>query len=216
MEYQAKTAYRSRAVVDKYDRERFKNLKGSITNRLELRLVGEALKSSGILPPARLLDVPCGTGRLTEYLLEKGYRVRGADISPEMVRYTNQRLGDRSAEDLRRARVENAENLSFPDAAFEATVSLRLFGHTPPEIRSRILGELKRVSADCLILAYYDRLSLAGIIRKVRRGKGGITWNPVNISEIRRELDQAGLKIRKVSYLARGLAETMVVAANHQ
>jgi trans-aconitate 2-methyltransferase len=51
----------------------------------------------GIAPDARVLDVGCGTGRVTELLLElvpRG-RVLAVDASDEMVALARQRLGDR-------------------------------------------------------------------------------------------------------------------------
>ncbi len=38
-----------------------------------------------VAPPARLLDVPCGDGRLACRLLAKGYRVTGVDIADENI-----------------------------------------------------------------------------------------------------------------------------------
>jgi len=39
-----------------------------------------------------ILDLPCGTGRLADVLLELGYRVHGADISAEMLQEAEKRL----------------------------------------------------------------------------------------------------------------------------
>ncbi len=53
---------------------------------------------AGIAPDATLLDVGCGTGRVTERLLElvpRG-RVLAIDASPEMVELARERLGDRA------------------------------------------------------------------------------------------------------------------------
>jgi SAM-dependent methyltransferase len=41
---------------------------------------------------ARILDVCCGTGYLAGLLTERGYRVRGIDLSPEMIRYARERV----------------------------------------------------------------------------------------------------------------------------
>jgi len=38
-------------------------------------------------PPARLLDVPCGDGRLASRLLARGYQVTGVDIAAENIAY---------------------------------------------------------------------------------------------------------------------------------
>jgi trans-aconitate 2-methyltransferase len=53
---------------------------------------------TGIAPDATVLDVGCGTGRVTEQLLElvpRG-RVLAFDASPEMVELARKRLGDRA------------------------------------------------------------------------------------------------------------------------
>ena len=43
--------------------------------------------------PATLLDIGCGTGRLTQLLQEKGADIIGADASPEMLSQARERLG---------------------------------------------------------------------------------------------------------------------------
>jgi ubiquinone/menaquinone biosynthesis C-methylase UbiE len=211
MEYKAKNAYQDKKIVEDYDNIRFKNLKGRITNWLELRLVNKALKYAGISPPARVLDVPCGTGRLSLHLLKTGYTVTGVDISPEMVKYTKERL---KKEDIDReiiVKVEDAEKLSFPDNSFDLGISLRLLGHTPPENRIKILQELSRVCSKFLILAYYSKNCARRIWRKKSRSRNYISWYPVTISEIDSELGELGLKRYIIYYLARGLSETIIV-----
>lgn len=42
-------------------------------------------------PPAHILDLCCGDGRLAQCLLEAGYRVTGLDISAEMLGYARER-----------------------------------------------------------------------------------------------------------------------------
>ena len=135
MEYNAKKAFQDKKVVIKYDNFRFRSLKGEVTNWLELRLIDKALKYAHILAPERILDVPCGTGRLSLHLLKRGYSVTGVDILPEMVQYTKERLKKEGIDNEGIAKVEDAEKLSFSDNSFDAGVSLRLLGHTLPENR---------------------------------------------------------------------------------
>jgi len=211
MEYKAKKAYQDKQVVKSYNYIRFKSLKGKITNWLELRLIDRALKYAKVLPPARILDVPCGTGRLSLHLLKRGYSVTGVDISKEMVRYIKKRLKKEGIYNKIIVKVEDAEKLSFPDNSFDAGVSLRLLGHTPPKNRLKILQELNRVCSKCLILTYYSKNCVQNILRKKRRIKSNILWYPVTISEIDLELKKLDLKKEKVYHLVRGLSETMIV-----
>ena len=39
----------------------------------------------GLLPAGRVLDVPCGDGRLSARLAEAGYDVTGIDVSPHAI-----------------------------------------------------------------------------------------------------------------------------------
>lgn len=56
-----------------------------------------------VSPPARLLDLGCGTGIDAAYFAQRGYRVTAIDASREMVKQTRQRL----AREQLSARVEN-------------------------------------------------------------------------------------------------------------
>src|ERR1035438_1867678 len=55
------------------------------------------VRLQGIAPDATILDVGCGTGRVTEQLpaLVPGGRVLAIDASPEMTELARERLGDR-------------------------------------------------------------------------------------------------------------------------
>jgi SAM-dependent methyltransferase len=52
--------------------------------RLPARGEGE-LVAAALPPPASLLELGCGTGRVTRQLLERGYDVTAVDESPEML-----------------------------------------------------------------------------------------------------------------------------------
>jgi SAM-dependent methyltransferase len=55
---------------------------GPEQTRKEADFVQEAL---GVQPPARLLDVPCGGGRHSLALAERGFEMTGIDLSPEFL-----------------------------------------------------------------------------------------------------------------------------------
>src|SRR5207248_815130 len=96
MQWDPTTHYLDVAVAERYDRERFSSLAGRVFNALERRRLVSAFRT--VPRTAKVLDVPCGTGRLAEALLEAGYTIIGADISQPMLEVARRKLarfGDR-------------------------------------------------------------------------------------------------------------------------
>ena len=211
MVYKAKKVYQDKDVVSKYDIKRFGNLKGFLTNRMELRLIWRALSFAGIVPPAIILDMPCGTGRLAIYLAQKGFTVKAVDISPQMVSYTKEKVVFFNLTDKIVVEQGDAESLPYPNNSFDVCVSLRLFGHTPSKIRKKILLELKRVTKRCLILTYYHKNCLQRFLRKRHRERKQIEWHPLSYKQIEEELEAVSFKKIKCFPLLVGISETVVI-----
>lgn len=94
------------------------------------------------LPPARTLDVACGTGFLTRHL--RGLVV-GLDQSPAMVALAQERLPHGVA------MVGDALDLPFADHAFDRVVTGHFYGHLPPDEREVFLAEAERVAPELLV-----------------------------------------------------------------
>lgn len=89
-------------------------------------------------PPARLLDVGCGTGLLAQRLAREGYAVVGLDLSYGMLLQGGRRLryvqGDGAA-------------LPFPDASFDLTVTVAALHHIfEPRAVAATIHEMLRVT----------------------------------------------------------------------
>jgi SAM-dependent methyltransferase len=75
----------------------------------------------GLAPGARVLDVPCGSGRHTLALAARGYRVTGVDLSTEAIAYARRAAADAGLP----ATFVQADMRDVPhDAAFDAAVCL--------------------------------------------------------------------------------------------
>lgn len=60
--------------------------------RRENSLTVRLLEDAGMIKPGgAALDVGCGAGRYAFLLADRGMKVHGTDISPEMIRYARQR-----------------------------------------------------------------------------------------------------------------------------
>lgn len=95
------------------------------------------------LPPARTLDVACGTAFLGRHL--RGLVV-GLDQSPEMVRIAQARLPEGLA------LVGDALALPVADASFDRVFTGHFYGHLPPEERTRFLTEARRVARELVVV----------------------------------------------------------------
>ena len=65
-------------------------------------------------PPARLLDLGCGTGWTSAFFARRGYRVVGQDIAPDMINYARQNKTRYEAAELEFI-VSDYESLAFDD-----------------------------------------------------------------------------------------------------
>ena len=65
-------------------------------------------------PPATLLDIGCGAGWTSVFLAKRGYDVTGVDISPDMIRYANEKREHEGLENLRFV-VGDYEHMTFED-----------------------------------------------------------------------------------------------------
>jgi ubiquinone/menaquinone biosynthesis C-methylase UbiE len=215
MNYKAKKHYKDKEVAGKYDEERFRGLKGYLTDNREKNIIYKAINKAGIKPPATVLDLPCGTGRLSLFLAGKGFEVEGIDISEEMVDRAAEKVRGQSYGSVIRLGVGDAESLPLKDNSVDIAVSLRLFGHLPPENRLRVLRELSRVSKGFLAVAYYHKRSVQGLIRKKMRARKDIPWYPVDMKQIDRELADAGLERMGKVFLIPYVSETVIITAKN-
>jgi SAM-dependent methyltransferase len=93
------------------------------------------------LPPARTLDVACGTGFLTRHLPGE---VTGLDQSPEMVAIAGRRV----------EHVVQGDALAppFDDGAFERVVTSHFWGHLYDDQRPRFLAQARRLAAELVVV----------------------------------------------------------------
>jgi demethylmenaquinone methyltransferase/2-methoxy-6-polyprenyl-1,4-benzoquinol methylase len=95
------------------------------------------------LPPARTLDVACGTGFLTRHLPGQ---ITGLDQSKSMLELAAENLPD--AEFVR----ADALPLSFEDESFERVFTSFFYGHLEEPERTLFLGEARRVARELVIV----------------------------------------------------------------
>jgi SAM-dependent methyltransferase len=94
-------------------------------------LVDAAIERGGLGPGSRVLEVGCGTGKLTESLVARGLVVDAVDPGPNMIEAARQRV---SATDAVRFHLGRFEDLTLPEEAFAALFSATAFHWLDPAI----------------------------------------------------------------------------------
>jgi ubiquinone/menaquinone biosynthesis C-methylase UbiE len=131
----------------------------------------------------RMLDCPCGTGRLGPVLLRRAVRLVEADLSAPMLHEARTAL----AVPARAGRVgflrATAEALPFPEGAFDVVICHRLLHHmADPAARARLLGEAARVAGRWVVLSFHDATALKRRLQG-RRARRRVALTPAALEQ---------------------------------
>lgn len=145
----------------KYQRQWHKRL----SDRRERAVIQKAL---ALLegPLKKVLDMPCGAGRLTNELFAPGREVVGVDYSEAQLAICREAHKGQSFSSLQASCFE----LPFEDSEFDLAFSVRLSHHIADDAkRAEYLRELMRVSRRYVIATFFDSQSLKNRLRELRR-----------------------------------------------
>lgn len=203
-----KSHYQSEDVVRNYD-VRFK---GGILGDKSERKWRMILKALGDAEVSTVLDVPCGTGRFTERILDRGWKLVNADISMPMLKkacgYTHRRDGYMGCARL------NAEHLPFADESLDLVLSIRFLMHVPRDIRINILREYARVSRRYVVLDVRHKYCATLWWKGFRRKLGFSVKVPEHrygMRELDRDLAEGNLRIVRKVWSRRLFSEKLVL-----
>lgn len=124
--------------ADVYDSVRYGGRKGRLVDGFHKRVLSEQLLQH-LAPEARVIEIGCGTGRLTRHVLDTGINVTGLDISSGMLRVARQRLRGNKVSLL----SGSLDSLPFAADEFDAAYAILVLNLIPDLNGS--LVELARV-----------------------------------------------------------------------
>jgi SAM-dependent methyltransferase len=191
--------------AEHYDRGRFGDHWGRLYRVAEEHAIRRALRSVG--RNRRVLDVACGTGRVTALLVREGFaEVVGSDVSSAMMEVAKRRL----------PHVEffqsDAARLPFDNDSFDVVTCIGLLMHLDASTRVTVLKELARISRRPVIVQYG---CVGGFLRFTNwiTGKpaGGVRY-PVTELEMRQDLQHSGLLECERFWALRPLSSSLILS----
>jgi 2-polyprenyl-3-methyl-5-hydroxy-6-metoxy-1,4-benzoquinol methylase len=183
--------YKDESVAHKYDEVRFSSLAGRVFNKSEKRIIADCFRN---LPRDTIvLDMPCGTGRLAETLLEAGLQVHGADISEEMLQVATTRLA-KFGEHFK-TEVIDAFQQTGVMPRFEASLCARVLMHFPLDKQIQFLKGVVSLTRGTVVINHSFSSPYQRFRRFIKRmlGHQAPANYPVTESDINRLLLESGL-----------------------
>jgi ubiquinone/menaquinone biosynthesis C-methylase UbiE len=191
--------------AEQYDRGRFSDPWGRLYRAAEERAIRRALRP--LARRGRVLDVACGTGRVTALVVGEGFaEVVGSDVSNAMLAVAKRRLPG----------VEffqsDATSLPFPDESFDVVTCVGLLMHLDAATRVAVLKELARVSRRPVVVQYG---CVGAFLRFTSwltgRPAGGVKY-PVDRTQLDRDLDQTGLREQARFWALRPVSSSLILS----
>lgn len=210
--WDASTHYQDVRVARGYDAERFSSLAGRIFNDRERGLLRSVF--SGLLPAgSSIADIPCGTGRLAESLLDAGFRVHGMDISAQMLEVANERLkrfGERFSTE-----VADARELVHAPPRFDGVLCARVLMHFPLDEQIGFLRGVAALTRGPIVINHsfdspYQRLrrQAKALLRHQRPAR-----YPISNEQISHLFESCGLRETQRHRLAAPISEAVYLVA---
>jgi 2-polyprenyl-3-methyl-5-hydroxy-6-metoxy-1,4-benzoquinol methylase len=194
MDWDPITHYSETAVAERYDRERFSSLAGRVFNALEKRHIRKAFRQ--VPSAATIADLPCGTGRFAEVLLDEGFRVVvGIDISASMLEVARrklQRFGTRFE-----AKVADVRELAkHQRKCYDVALCARVLMHFPLEEQIEFLRSVAELTKGRVVFTQSLSTPYQRLRRRIKRllGHQAPAMYPITEAQLKRLLAGAGLK----------------------
>jgi len=184
--------------VENYRTTRYKGIDQQIVNKRERKILEKILVSLSDRSVS-ILDVPCGYGRFSEFLLRKSINLISADISLPMVMAA--RKYSVASSSNHHFLVGDIRNLPLKDNTFDYVITIRLLQHMlNASIRHQVLRELHRVARKMVVLSFYRYNFLHSIERWIRCQIKNVDKriSMLNLDDFSKELNSTGFVVLRL------------------
>lgn len=177
-----KNPYTLTKVAKEYEQKRLGTNFGRYKHFSELKSLFKLLPKKNW----KILEIGCGTGRITKELIKKGYKIIPIDNSAAMLNQYKQKAG------LPKPQLADATKLPFKNNSFPLVFSLRVIWHLSRKDIDKMFSETARVSSNLVILDISNRKRWPKIYRHRYSNDYFFTWK-----EFTNLCKKSNLKIEK-------------------
>lgn len=191
--------YNSTRGAEAYKSDYDRKLHRKVSDRRERAILERYLDELGHCP--RVLDLPCGHGRLSDFLRQRCDRLIEGDWSFTMVDLNQRDHGTDGRSYLRCSALQ----IPLPDRSVDLAVSFRLSHHLEtPELREQHLRQLFRVADRAVIVTWFSHTSLKAVLRRWKtRFTSKREKNTMRNRRVREIAEAAGFRQRAATPLFR-------------
>ncbi|MEZ6188947.1 MAG: class I SAM-dependent methyltransferase [Planctomycetota bacterium] len=185
--------YRDARVAGDYDALRETGWVRQRREAMQRRLLAKGLR--GLAPGSLVLDVPCGTGRFTSWLVAQGYTAVGADLSRDMLEVARGKTAGVAG--CLGLFAGDAAQLPLEGASVDAALVVRFLHLVSDEERVPLFRELARVVRERVVLQVALKAwSAKQALRRLR----GVPLKPLKIEwrSLLEQLAAGGLRVERV------------------
>jgi SAM-dependent methyltransferase len=208
----AAARYQNRHEAEVYDRKRYYGVIDRYKNWWLRRSLKKILE---MLPPNSIvLDIPCGTGRIDNWLLQSSVRVVAADISEEMISVARPKVKSTRLW-LGFVRAE-APHLPFRVKSFDCVFSIRFFHLLDQQTRLAVLREMAQTTTGWIVVESRRIQSYAKAVKRafMRLLLGRVEPPKWSLQETVDELEKCGLMVEEYYYHNRWFSGIVLIRAS--
>jgi ubiquinone/menaquinone biosynthesis C-methylase UbiE len=204
--------YQNRHEAEVYDLQRYYGLIDRYKNWWLRRSLKKILK---MLPPNSIvLDIPCGTGRIDNWLLQSPVRVVAADISDEMISVARHKVKPTPSW-LGFVRAEG-HHLPFRLKSFDCVFSIRFFHLLDEQTRLTVLGEMAQTTTRWIVVESRRIQSHAKAVKRalMRVLLGRVERPKWSLQQTVDELDKSGFTVEEYYCHSRWFSGIVLIRAS--
>lgn len=190
--------YQSATDVSFYEASRYATKDQHLISRREQNVVVSLLATLSA-PRGMILDAPCGYGRFTPHILQRGWKPVNVDLAQPMVDHTIAAAKKLYNVDLTGQAASLFVELPFAADSFDGAVCIRMLHNLlSSEDRVKSMKSLARVVNDWVLITYYNKPLLHALqyqFRKKFNAKARQTMSMITNEQFAAEAKLAGLRV---------------------